>query len=108
MATIEDFKKIEIRAGLITAAERIPESEKLIKLLVSFGAFGVRQILAGIAPHFPEAGMLIGRKCAFAYNLDSRTLMGIVSEGMILATGEAGAFSLLSIDQSVPEGSIIR
>jgi len=108
MATIEDFKKIEIRAGKIISAEKVSNSEKLLKLVVSFGDQGERQIIAGIAPYFSEHAGLVGRIVAFAFNLEPRSLMGLESQGMILATGDAAAFSLLSIDPSVTPGSLIR
>ena len=108
MATIDDFKKIEIRVGRIAAAEPVTSSEKLLKLSVSFGEFGERQVIAGIAFHFPDVGTLVGGKYAFAFNLEPRSLMGLESQGMILATGEAGAFSLLTIHPSVVEGSLVR
>ncbi len=108
MATIEDYKKIEIRAGKIISAERVLNSEKLVKLSVSFGEFGTRQIIAGVAPYFHDVNILVGRICAFAFNLEPRVLMGLESQGMILAAGEAGAFSLLYIDQSVAPGSAVH
>lgn len=108
MATLDDFKKIELRAGRIQSASRVEGSEKLVKLLVDFGEFGMRQVIAGIAPHFPDVSALLGRTCAFAFNLEPRSLMGLESQGMILAAGETGAFSLLSIDPSVIPGSLIR
>lgn len=108
MANIEDFKKIEIRAGRIKSAERVEGSEKLVKLQVSFGEAGERQIIAGIAPYFSDVAVLVGRLCAFAFNLEPRKLMGLESQGMVLAAGEAGAFSLLWLDDSVAEGSLVR
>lgn len=83
--TIEDFLKIDIRAGVITSAERVPRSRKLIKLVVDFGhVIGYRQILAGIGEHFtPEK--LLGLAAAFVVNLPPREMMGLQSHGMILA-----------------------
>jgi methionine--tRNA ligase beta chain len=108
MATIEDFKKIEIRVGRILSAEPVAGSLKLLKLMVHFGEVGDRQIIAGIASHFSDSSLLVGKKYAFAFNLEPRGLMGLESQGMILAVGETGAFSLLSVDLSVMEGSLIR
>ena len=108
MSTIDDLKKIEIRVGKILSAERVENSEKLVKLQVSFGTEGERQIIAGIGPHFPELEAIIGNKYAFVFNLEPRTLMGLESQGMILAAGETDAFSLLSVNEAVPEGSLVR
>lgn len=108
MITIDDFKKIEIRAGKILSAERVEGSEKLVKLSVHLGEESPRQIIAGIAPYFEDIQVLVGKKFAFAANLEPRSLKGLESQGMILAAGEAGAFSLLAIADSVPEGSLVR
>ena len=108
MATIDDLKKIEIRVGKILSAEKVEGSEKLVKLIISFGIEGEKQIIAGIGPHFEDVSVLVGNKYAFAYNLEPRKLMGLESQGMVLAAGETGAFSLLSIDQAVTEGSLVR
>jgi len=82
--TFDDFMKVDIRAGFITAAERVPKSDKLLKLQVNFGDLGTRQILAGIGKDFaPEA--IIGLSAAFVVNLAPRKMMGLESHGMILA-----------------------
>lgn len=108
MANIEDFKKLEIRAGKILSAEKILSSEKLLKLTVDFGELGERQIIAGIAKYFPEVSVLSGRFYAFVTNLEPRSIMGLISQGMILACGDGETFSLLSIDPSVAPGSQVR
>ncbi len=108
MATIDDFKKIELRVGRIEDAQKVEGSEKLVKLHVSFGDAGQRQIVAGIAPHYPDTSVLVGRRCAFAFNLEPRVLMGLESQGMVLAVGETGAFSLLFVEGDVAPGSIVR
>lgn len=81
---IKDFNKIDLRIGTITAAERIPEKDRLLKLEVSFGDFA-RTIVAGIAENFhPED--VVGKQSLFVVNLAPRTVGGIESHGMILAT----------------------
>jgi len=80
----DDFLKIDIRAGKITAAERVLKSDKLLKLTVDFGAMGSRQIIAGIGKSYsPE--VLVGTITSFVVNLAPRKLMGLESHGMILA-----------------------
>ncbi|HEY4498970.1 MAG TPA: methionine--tRNA ligase subunit beta [Candidatus Paceibacterota bacterium] len=108
MITIDDFKKTEIRVGRIMSAERVEGSEKLVKFQVSFGGLGERQIIAGVGLFFKDVLELVDRKVAFAFNLEPRTLMGLESQGMVLGVGDGEAFSLLSVDASVPEGSLVR
>lgn len=102
----DDFKKVEIRVGEIVSAEPVEGSEKLLRLIVRFGE-EERQILSGIAKYLsPES--LVGRKVPFVTNLKPRSMMGLESNGMILAASDAeGNFSLLSVDPSVASGTHI-
>ena len=84
--SIDDFKKIEIRVGEILSAEPVEGSQKLLKLKVNFGS-EERQVVSGIAKFFPDLTQLVGKKCAFATNLQPRNIMGLESQAMILATG---------------------
>ena len=90
----DDFAKLDIRIGTITEAERVPKSDKLLKLQVEDG-MGGRQILSGIAKHFsPEE--LVGKQVTFLANLAPRKMMGHVSQGMILMAEDAdGALAML-------------
>ena len=113
MISIDDFKKLEIRIGHILSAEKIPDTDKLLKLSVDFGdESGPRQIVSGISMFFPDLEILIGKKCAFAYNLEPRTIRGLVSQGMILAVGGEKDgntfFSLLETGKDVPPGSTVK
>ena len=65
MISIDDFKKVEIRAGHILSAEAVEGSEKLLKLSVDFGEAAPRTILSGIAAQFPFGAGLVGKKCAY-------------------------------------------
>lgn len=89
---LDDFLKVDIRAGQITAAERLPKSKKLLKLQVSFGDMGARQVLAGIGESFEPADV-IGRTVAFVVNLKPRKMMGEESNGMILAASVSTGFN---------------
>lgn len=102
---IGDFKKVEIKIGEIISAEVIPGSEKLIKLLVNFNEEKPRQILSGIKKHVtPES--LTGLKCSFITNLPAREMMGLTSDGMILAAETPdGQFTLLKVDPNIPAGT---
>ncbi len=107
----EDFKKVEIKIGKILSAEKIEKSEKLLKLSVDFAEGAPRQIVSGIAKYFPEVEKLVGKKVAFVTNLEPKPLMGLESNGMILAVGglpaQAGGdepFSLFEMPDEIPTG----
>jgi methionine--tRNA ligase beta chain len=122
MITIDDFKKVEIRAGKILTAEGVEGSDKLLKLSVDFGPSvaeamagegrEIRQVLSGIAKYIkPED--LVGTTCTFVTNLEPRQMMGMKSEAMIMAFSgnktetEEGFFSLLKLPENIPPGSIV-
>ncbi|MBI2048569.1 MAG: hypothetical protein HYT30_01440 [Parcubacteria group bacterium] len=104
----DDFAKLDIRIGRVVAAERVPETDKLIKCTVDFGELGTRTIVSGIALYrAPED--IVGKTLPYIVNLAPRMLKGIESQGMLLALsfGEDG-FSLLVPDADVPAGSRIK
>ena len=103
--TIDEFSKVEVRVGTVREAERVPETDKLLRLVVDFAEeSGPRQIVSGIAMYTePEA--LIGRQLAFATNLEPRTLRGLESNGMLFAVGDGDSFAFLSPDRPVPPGT---
>ena len=108
MATLEDFKKLEIRIGTVLAAEKVENTDKLLKLSVDLGEEHPRQIVSGIAEHTtPEE--IIGLQFPFIANLEPRVIRGIESQGMILALGvDKDSFSLISPRRNVAPGSQIR
>lgn len=109
MIHLDDFKKIEIKTGEILSAEKVPGADKLLRLSVALGEKAPRQIVSGIAEYFPEPSILVGKKCAFVTNLESRVIRGFESNGMILAaSSEGGKFSLLEISREIPTGSPIK
>lgn len=84
---ITDLEKLDIRIGTITTAEKVVGSDKLIKLNVDFGVeIGVRQILTGMQK-FYEPEYFVGMQTIFCLNLKPRKMMGIESQGMIMALG---------------------
>ena len=106
MISYEDFSKVEIRVGKILSAEKVPDTDKLLKLSVSFAEENPRQIVSGIALYFPDPGVLVGKKCMFVANLEPRTIRGFESNGMLFAVStEDGKFSLLEPNQDIPEGT---
>src|SRR5262249_46079478 len=91
--SIDDFMKVELRVAKVLAAERVPKSKKLLKLLVDVGT-EQRPIVAGIAEAYePEA--LIGRTIAVVFNLQPAKLMGVESNGMVLAASPEGGKPML-------------
>lgn len=123
MITFEDFKKVEIRAGKILSAEKIPDTDKLLKLMVDFaetedvvGVDGVvekkpkpRQIVSGISTYFPDPAVLVGKVCMFVTNLEPRMIRGFESNGMLFAVStEGGAFSILEPNSSIPAGTLAK
>ena len=115
METIEfpDFQKIELKVGTIQSAERVEGSEKLLKLSVildeknEVGEIKTRQILAGIGKQY-EPEVLVGKQIIVVANLKPRMMMGLESQGMLLAAHdtEEGAI-LLTPDKEAPSGSRI-
>lgn len=104
--SIDDLAKIEISIGTVRAAERVPETDKLLKCLVDFGeAEGPRTIVSGIAAYVPEPESLVGRQLAYVTNLAPRTIKGIESNGMLFAVGSGDTFAFLTPSKEVPPGT---
>jgi len=105
--SIDQFMKVDMRVAKVLAAERVPKSKKLLKLLVDAGT-EQRTVVAGIAESYePEA--LIGRTIAVVFNLQPAKLMGIESNGMVLAAGgDTGKVTLVGFEEAVPPGTRVR
>jgi methionyl-tRNA synthetase len=105
--TIDDFAKVELRVGLVKVAERVPKSDKLLRLEIDIGT-EVRQVLAGIAEAYaPET--LVGRKVVIVANLAPRKMRGLESNGMIVAASlEGGKPVLASFLEDVPVGARLK
>jgi methionyl-tRNA synthetase len=105
--SIDDFMKVELRVAKVLAAERVPKSKRLLKLQVDVGT-EVRTLVAGIAEAY-EPETLIGRTVAIVFNLQPATLMGVESNGMVLAASpEGGKPMLVSFEAPPPLGTRIR
>ncbi len=103
MINYDDFAKVEMQIGTILSCEPVEKSEKLLKLEVDFGT-EKRQILSGIAKYYSPDD-LVGKQAAFVTNLESREMMGLESQGMILATGTDEKIVLMQPAEEVPNGS---
>ncbi len=107
MSTIDDFKKLDIRIGKIVSAEKIENSDKLLKLIFDFGS-EKRQIIAGIALSYPDYGALVGKEMPVIFNLEPRMLRGHESQGMILAASDGENAVILNPEREVTPGSIVK
>jgi methionyl-tRNA synthetase len=105
--TIDDFMKVDLRVAKVLAAEKVPNSRKLVKLSIDLGS-EQRTLVAGIAESYePEA--LVGRTIVMVFNLKPAKLMGIESNGMVLAASpEGGKPTLVGFDQEVAPGTRVR
>ena len=104
--TFAEFQKLDLRIGKIIEATQVPESKKLIKIMVDFGE-EKRQAVAGLLKYYkPEE--LVGKKCVFLLNLQRRMLAGIESQCMVLAAeDEARNVVVLQPEKDIVEGSKI-
>ncbi|HNZ55160.1 MAG TPA: methionine--tRNA ligase subunit beta [Candidatus Paceibacterota bacterium] len=107
MISFEEFKKVELRVAEILAAGRVEGSDKLLKLKASLGE-DERQIIAGIGKNYEPEG-LVGKKVIIVANLEPRSLLGLESQGMILATSnEEGRSTILTPESdNVAPGTLI-
>lgn len=104
--SIAEFSKIEVQVGTVRTAEKVPETDKLLRLTVDFGEEnGPRQIVSGISAYVPEPETLVGRQLTFVTNLEPRTIRGLESNGMLFAVGSDDTFAFLTPDRMVPPGT---
>ncbi len=106
--TYEDFAKLEIVIGTITAVEVVPDSSKLLKLTVDIGTDTPRQILSGIKKYFEDPQSLVGVQTPFLINLETKVIAGLESQGMILAAGTDEEFALLTTVAHISSGAKVR
>jgi methionyl-tRNA synthetase len=104
--TIDEFAKIHLKTAKVLSAERVPKSEKLIKLQVSLGS-EQRQIVAGIGKKY-EPESLVGKTVVIVANLKPAKLMGIESQGMVLAAGDSDVHGLITIQEEVDPGTKVK
>ena len=103
---LDEFQKVELRVGEVLSVEKVPETDKLLRLMVNIGDEKLRQIISGISLHFPDPTVLIGKRYVFVTNLEPRAIRGFESQGMILSVStDDGQFSLLEPSGDVPPGT---
>ncbi|MDR7545270.1 MAG: methionine--tRNA ligase [Armatimonadota bacterium] len=103
--TIDEFRRLDMRVAEVVAAERVPGTDKLIKLTVNIGD-EVRTVVAGIATHY-QAADLVGRRIIVLANLQPRKVRGVESRGMLLAATWDDEVAILSVDNAPPVGARI-
>jgi len=106
MATLDDFKKIELRIGEILEVAVHPNADKLYVLQVQIGETK-KQIVAGIRPFYsPEE--LKGKKIAVVDNLEPAILRGVESQGMLLAASDESGMGVLTLDRPISGGAKVK
>ena len=106
--SFEDWKKLDIKVGKVTEAERVPKTEKLYKLIVDIGEESSIQIVTSLVPYYSE-NELIGKSIIVLVNLKPTKFAGEVSEGMLLCAEKEDESEcvLLTVDKDIEEGTNI-
>lgn len=108
MITFDEFKKAEIKIGTILSAEKVPDADKLIKLMINLGEETPRQILSGIAEHYPDPLVLVGKQVPVLANLPTRTIRGLESQGMVLYAVGEGFLTTVGPSHEIPPGTNVQ
>jgi len=103
MIHIDEFRKIDLRVGVVKSAEAHPNADKLLVLKVDLGS-EERQIVAGVRAHYqPEA--LVGKQVVIVANLETAVLRGMESQGMMLAASDGNGVVFLTPEKTVNAGA---
>ena len=105
MISFAEFQRLDLRIGKILSAEPIPKSKKLLKLTVDVGE--KRTVVGGFAAHY-EPDALLGKQVVILANLEPAKLMGVESQGMVLAAEDESGVHILMPDQVTRPGSIVK
>lgn len=105
MATLEDFRKLDLRIGRIVEVQDHPNADKLYILNVDLGS-SQKRIVAGIRSHYTKES-LQGKQCVLVDNLEPATIRGVESQGMLLAAKDTETLTLLTVDREVVLGSSV-
>ena len=107
LITIEEFQKLALRVGVITAAQDHPNADRLLILTVNIGEAAPRQVVAGIKGSY-QAADLIGKHVVVVANLKPAKLRGVESQGMVLAASDGTTFVVVSPERPITAGSIVK
>ncbi len=108
MITFDEFKKAEIKIGTIISVEKVPDADRLLKLMIDIGEEVPRQILSGIAEHYPDPSVLVGKQVPVLANLPTRTIRGFESQGMVLYAVGDGFLTTVEPSREIPPGTPIQ
>ncbi|MHB1118026.1 MAG: hypothetical protein ACYCZ7_00640 [Minisyncoccota bacterium] len=106
--TFNEFKKTEIRIGTVLSVEKVPDADKLLKLMIDLGEEAPRQILSGIAEYYPNPSVLVGKQVPVLANLPTRTIRGYESQGMVLYAVGEGFLTTVGPDREIPTGTPVQ
>ena len=107
LASIEEFKKIALRIGVVVEASDHPNADRLLILKVDIGEAAPRQVVAGIKGSYAAAD-LIGKRVVVVANLKPAMLRGVESQGMVLAASDGSSIVLVSPERSIGAGSTVK
>ena len=106
MVTLEEFSRLELRVARVVKAQAHPNADKLLVLTIDTGS-NQKEIVAGIARHYlPEE--LVGKLIVVVDNLQSATIRGVASQGMLLAAQDQGTLALWVPERPITPGSLVR
>mgnify|MGYP001558540049 CR=1 FL=1 len=105
--SIDEFKKLTLRVGVITAATDHPNADRLLVLTVDIGDGAPRQVVAGIKGSY-QAADLVGKHVVVVANMKPATLRGVESQGMVLAASDESTIVLVSPERPIRVGSTVR
>ncbi|RME69139.1 MAG: methionine--tRNA ligase [Nitrospirae bacterium] len=106
LISIDDFARVQLKVGRVLEADRVKNSNKLLRLIVDTGDKH-RQIVAGIGKVY-EPESLVGKQVVVVTNLKPAKLMGVLSEGMLLAAGDETDLSIVTLEKEVPPGTRVK
>ena len=107
LLSVEEFRKIDLRIGVITAAADHPNADRLLVLTVDIGEAAPRQLVAGIKGSY-QAAEMIGKRVVVVANLKSAMLRGVESQGMVLAASDESGLSVLAPERPHKAGSPVK
>ena len=105
--SIEEFKRLALRVGVVTAAEDHPNADRLLVLTVDIGDGTPRRLVAGIKGSY-QAADLVGKHVVVVANMKPATLRGVESQGMVLAASDGGSIVLVTPERPIRAGSTVK
>ena len=107
LASIDDFKRLSFKVGVVVSAEDHPNADRLLVLKVDIGEGSPRQLVAGIKGAY-QASEIVGKRVVVVANLQPAMLRGVESQGMVLAASDASGLSLISLERPIQPSSQVK